>query len=114
MYKWLDAAHTKLRRLADEATIPVDAENIDFKQALAWAQANGPIPEPDPPSQAELDEQARLAAIDATIKEDTVIQTLKPMTNAQFDAWWAANVTNLAQANNVLKRVVRILVRRVL
>ncbi len=59
-------------------------------------------------------ENDRIAEIDATVKTDTIINQLKAMTNAEFDAWWAANVTTAAEAINVLKRVVRVLIRRVL
>lgn len=56
----------------------------------------------------------RLTAIDDAIKQDSVIALIKGQTSAEYDAWWAANVTNAAQAIGVLKRVVRILCRRVL
>lgn len=67
------------------------------------------------PSHAILDnaaENARLAAIDASIAGDSTIAQLKAMTIAEFDTWWAANVTTLAQANNILKRLVRLALRR--
>ena len=57
-------------------------------------------------------EEVRLAAIDTTINTDATIAALKPMTNAQFDTWWSANVTTLAQALAVLKVVVRVIIRR--
>ena len=55
---------------------------------------------------------ARLAVVDTTIAADSTVQLLKEMTAAEFDTWWTANVTNLAQANNVLKRIARIVIRR--
>lgn len=64
--------------------------------------------------QAEVDEAARIAAVESAISSDSTVSSLKAMTNAEFDAWWSANVTNLAQAGNVLKRVTRIVLRRVL
>lgn len=59
-------------------------------------------------------ESARQAAIDAAIAGDTTVRDLRAMSAAEFDAWWTANVTTLAQANNVLKRVTRVVLRRVL
>lgn len=56
---------------------------------------------------------ARLAAIDDVIVGDATIAALKAMDAAAFDTWWAANVTTQAQANNVLKRVTRAVIRRV-
>lgn len=59
-------------------------------------------------------ERQRLAAHDAAIVGDATVQLLRGMTVAEFDTWWAANVTTVAQASNVLKRVTRVVLRRVL
>ena len=59
-------------------------------------------------------EEARKAGVDAAIGADATIAQLKAMTAAEFDTWWAANVTNAAQAINVLKRVTRVVIRRLL
>lgn len=59
-------------------------------------------------------ERTRLAAHDDAIKGDATVQQLRGMTVAEFDAWWTANVTTVAQASNVLKRVTRVVLRRVL
>ena len=63
---------------------------------------------------AELAEEARIQEINNAVSSDTVVNQLKAMTNVEFDAWWDANVTNAAQAINVLKRLARIIIRRVL
>lgn len=65
-------------------------------------------------NQAAAVERERVEAIEGTIAADSTVAQLKAMTNAEFDTWWAANVTNAAQAINVLKRVARIVIRRVL
>ena len=62
----------------------------------------------------EAREAVREAAIDSAIAGDATIAQLKGMTNAEFDAWWAANVTTAAQAIAVLKRLARVIIRRVL
>ena len=59
-------------------------------------------------------EDTRKAAIDSAIDADSTIAQLKAMSNAEFSAWFAANVTTLAQARNVLERLARIVIRRVL
>jgi hypothetical protein len=59
-------------------------------------------------------EAARVRSINDAIASDNTIQSLKAMTNSEFDTWWAANVTNAAQAIQVLKRVARVVIRRVL
>lgn len=56
----------------------------------------------------------RLAGIEAAVEADPTVQALKAMTNTQFDAWWDANVTTVAQAMAVLKRLTRVMIRRVL
>ena len=57
---------------------------------------------------------AKVAAksIDDAVAADTTLAAFKAMDNAQFDAWWAANVTNAAQAIGVLKRLAKIVIRR--
>lgn len=55
---------------------------------------------------------ARHASMDAAISGDQTITQLKAMNAADFDTWWAANVTNLAQANGILKRLARLAIRR--
>jgi len=57
-------------------------------------------------------EAARIAAIEQEIKDDTVLSNIKGMTKAQYDAWWSANITNLAQLNGAVKRIVRVVARR--
>ena len=63
---------------------------------------------------AKATEVAQIASVEVSIATDTTIATLKAMTNAEFDTWWSANVTTLAQANGVLKRLARLVLRRVL
>ena len=53
---------------------------------------------------------AREEAVAEVIRKDTVVNQLKDMTNAEFDTWWAANVTNAAQAIGVLKRITRMVI----
>lgn len=64
-----------------------------------------------PPASAE---EVRRAEYETAIAADATIQQLKAMTNAEFDGWWAANVTTAAQAIAVLKRLARVIIRRVL
>lgn len=66
------------------------------------------------PQRDNTAELARLSAVDQAIATDSTVSSLKAMTNAEFDTWWAANVTNAAQAINVLKRIARVVIRRVL
>lgn len=101
-------------RIDDGAFIPATLDNVDWKTYQKWL-TDGNIPVPATvPTQAELNEFARLAGIDTVIQADDLSNLIKNMSNTEYDAWWVANVANLGQANAVLKRVVRILCRRVL
>lgn len=83
-FRWLDAAPP-----------PTDAELQTALDTLNAAAASG-------------------ATIDAAIAGDATVQSLKAMTSAEFDAWWTANVTNTAQLVNVVKRLARLVIRRLL
>lgn len=85
--------------ICDDADVPAIQAVIDAHLATDWAAVDAAT-------------AARLAAIDDAIKQDNVMQQIKGMTNAEFDAWWAANVTNAAQAITVLKRIVRLAARK--
>jgi hypothetical protein len=75
------------------------------------------VPQTPPPDPIEL---ARLAAISQDINAATFngsgtrLQDLKQMTHDQFNAWWATNVTNLAQANKALKYISWLAVQKLL
>lgn len=64
-------------------------------------------------SDAAASEVQRRAQIDAVIAVDTTIQSLKAMTNAEFDTWWDANVRTAAEAIAVLKRLARVVIRQI-
>lgn len=92
--------------------------DADFAASQGWIQGSGQIGDiydpqaktfttPAPPA-----DQMRLATIDDAIASDATVASLKAMTAGQFDAWWSANVTTLGQANNVLQRLARIVLRR--
>lgn len=86
---------------------------VDFKDEATQPEKDAAQLEVDNFDLAEVTaEEQRQAKFDDNIKQDTVVNQLKAMTNAEFDVWWAANVTNAAQAINVLKRVTRIVIRR--
>lgn len=94
----------------DAATVIIDCDPVDeaaIRSAIASHLAT------DWAAQEEA-ERVRLAAVDDAIKQDNVIQQIAKMTAAEYDAWWAANVTTAAQAITVLKRVVRVLCRKLL
>lgn len=70
--------------------------------------------EHDAAIQAEQTEIDRKDGLDTAMNSDTTLNDFKTMTNAEFNTWWAANVTTSAQAIAVLKRLARLIIRRVL
>lgn len=95
-----------LHRMVDGVKVYLTPEEEQAVRA-EWAEA-------DVERQQLEQEQARLAEFDAAIKGDTTIAQLKAMTNAEFDAWWDANIDTAAKAIAVLKRLARVIIRRVL
>lgn len=93
-------------KLVDGVPVPFTAEEEAARDAeeAAWSAEQ-------PALEAEA---ARKAAIEDVIQADATIAQIKAMTTAEFDTWWTANVTNAAQAINVLKRVTRVVIRRLL
>jgi hypothetical protein len=57
-------------RLADNAFIPPDPANTDYREYLAWVEAgNTPEPAPEPPAPVELTPAEKLAASGLTVEE---------------------------------------------
>ena len=122
MYQ-LTATAAFVRRVEDGALIPNDARNLDWHAFVQWRDGwtetfpdgtqvvhapNAPLPaDAAIVTQDDLD----VAAARAYAK----LNALKAMTPAQVQAWVAANVTNLAQAQDAIATLavaVGILARR--
>ena len=114
-------ASGNIQRLSDGASLPARWENgalveLDpdspfVKELREWI-ALGNTPEsanpPPPPSKDELDAAAAL--------QYQKLLTLRSMSPAQVQAWVAANVTNLAQAQDAIMTLaiaVSVLARRI-
>lgn len=85
----------------ERKVIELTPEEIADAEARTAAENNDP-------------ERLRKLGLDAAITADTQIAALKAITNADFDAWFDANVMTAAQAIGLLRRVCRVLIRRVL
>ena len=61
---------TTILRLADNAFIPPDPGNRDYREYLAWVdEGNEPEPAPEPPAPVEPTPSEKLAASGLTIEE---------------------------------------------
>lgn len=69
---------------------------------------------PPTPDAGEAAEQARLLELEEEITSDTTLSNIKSMTNAQINTWFDNNINDAASAIQLLKRIVKILIRRVL
>lgn len=93
-------------KLVDGIQVPMTVEEEAARNAEETAWLAG---------QASRDAlAARTQSLESAIGGDSVIQTLRTMTAAQFDAWWDANVTNAAQAIGVLKRLIKLIIFKLL
>jgi len=61
---------TSIIRLTDNAFIPPDPGNRDYREYLEWVEAgNTPEPAPEPPAPVELTPAEKLAASGLTVAE---------------------------------------------
>lgn len=107
--------HTDILRIADGAAIPIYAGNRDYDECMAWVGAGNVIAPADPP--------AALLPAEQKLKDDTAaalayqkLISLSNMSPAQIQTWIAANVTNLAQAQDAICTLaigLSVLIRRV-
>lgn len=73
-----------------------------------------PVPAPaTPEQQANKDQRARVVTFGALPDTADLAQRLKNATPAQIDTWIDGNVTNLAQARDVLKAIVKLLATQI-
>ena len=110
--------NSSITRISDGASIPADTSNNDYARYLKWID-DGNTPTPvDAPTPAELAAAAQRVKdeVDATAaKSYAKLTALRGMTPAQVQSWVAANVTNLAQAQDAIATLaiaVSILARR--
>jgi hypothetical protein len=92
-------------------------ERIDHEawaEYQAWLAAGG-VPDPLPPEpplppaeQAARDELAARQAMRAALRTDSTIQFLRTHTPAECEAWVQSNVTDLASAKLVLRKLAMI------
>ena len=97
-------------RLVQGVRVPIPAGEKTSIEAN-WATIDAATAANAPMLHAEAD---RKAGLDSAVDSDSTLNSFKAMTNAEFNTWWDANVTTSAQAIEVLKRLARLIIRRVL
>lgn len=96
-------------RTADNAFIPIDPNNGDRQKYEAWLAA-GNVPDPYVRPQAEIDVEIRRTAFDADVTRADLLARLRAATPAQISAYVDNQVTDLASARALFKKILLVLV----
>jgi hypothetical protein len=91
--------------------VPNDMANASRQLVQAWVDAGHVIAPYVPP--APTAEQTRIAGIKVDAGYIDLLSRASTATAAQIDAWFAANVTTLAQARAVLASIVKFLATKI-
>lgn len=95
-------------RTSDGANIPNSPDNLDRIEYEAWLAAGG-VPDPYAKSQTEIDSELRWISLNADATRADLLVRLRTATPAQINAYVDSNVTNLAEARTLLKKVLLVL-----
>ncbi|MFA5951485.1 MAG: hypothetical protein WC807_14495 [Hyphomicrobium sp.] len=95
-------------RNVDGALIPNDPSNRDRIEYVAWL-ANGGVPDPYVRPAEEIAQDQRRAAFNSDASRADLLTRLRSATPAQISAYVDTNVTNLADARALFKRILLVL-----
>lgn len=95
-------------RIDDGACIPDDPNNRDRAEYEAWLSSGG-VPDPYVRPPAETVREERQAAFDADATRADLLERLRNATPAQINTYVDSNVTNLADARALFKRILLVL-----
>jgi len=91
-------------RNADNASIPNDRGNKDRVEYEAWLAAGG-VPNPYVENPAVVTARQRQATLNADATRADLLTRLRTATPAQINSYVDANVTNIADARTMFKRI---------
>jgi hypothetical protein len=106
MYKKTN--NTYIIRIADNACIPDDPKNSEYKEYLAWVNAGNTADPIDPKSQEDIDyeEKVNKNKIEkGKATSDAVVKYLIEHTAEEIDTYVRSNITTLADAKNIIAKL---------
>ena len=106
MYKKTN--NTYIIRVTDNAIIPDDVKNTDYREYLAWINAGNTALPVDPKSQEELDYESRVNHNKVEKNKainDVVVKYLLEHTAEEIETYVKSNISTLAEAKNVIAKL---------
>jgi hypothetical protein len=97
-----------IRRNADSTFIPIDPNNRDYADYLDWV-SQGNVADPYVVDPSIAIRAARKATFDADATRADLIAKLTSSTPAQISTYVDNNVTNLAEARAMFKKILLVL-----
>lgn len=103
MYKKTN--NTYIIRVADNAIIPDDLKNTDYREYLAWINAGNTVLPVDPKSQEEvaLEEKTKKIKEEKNkLTSDVLVKYLTEHTAEEIDTYIKNNITTLNDVKNIV------------
>lgn len=103
MYKKTN--NTYIIRVADNAIIPDDIKNTDYREYLAWITAGNTALPIDPKSQEELDFEEKVNKKKEEknkLTNDVLVKYLTEHTSEEIDTYIKNNITTLNDVKNIV------------
>ncbi len=101
-------ANGQIFRIPDEVTIPNDERNLDWQDYQRWL-AQGGVTQPYIRPAQEIIREQRKATFDADATRQELITQLSTATPAQINTYVNNNVTDLAGARALFKKILLVL-----
>jgi len=106
MYKKTN--NTYIIRIADNACIPDDPKNTDYKEYLAWVNAGNTADPIDPKSQEDIDLENKVNKNKEEknkLTSDVLVKYLTEHTSEEIDTYVKNNITTLNDVKNLVTKL---------
>ncbi len=103
MYKKTN--NTYIIRIADNACIPDDPKNSEYKEYLAWLKAGNTAAPVDPKTQEDIDLENKANKIKEEknkLTSDVLVKYLTEHTAEEIDTYVKNNITTLNDVKNIV------------